>query len=71
MFRIGSDIKYITNREFCLRPTGSGGRCLTAEFLVLRGEDKSLRNDVEVFEAVGLLHSLDVFIETVFARQFI
>jgi len=41
---------------------------LTAELLVLRGKHEGLRNDMEVFEAVGLLHSLDVFIETVFAR---
>lgn len=26
---------------------------------------------MEVFEAVSLLHSLDVFIQTVFARQFV
>lgn len=26
---------------------------------------------MEVFEAVSLLHSLDVFIETVFSRQFV
>lgn len=26
---------------------------------------------MEVFEAVGLLHSLDVFIQAIFARQFI
>lgn len=54
-----------------LRPTEWNGRHLTAEFLVLRGKHKGLRNDMEVFEAVSLLHSLDVFIETVFSRQFI
>lgn len=46
-------------------------RCLTAEFWVLGGKNKSLRDDVEVFEAVGLLHPLDVFIQAVFARQFV
>lgn len=44
---------------------------LTAEFLVLGGKHKGLRNNVEVFEAVSLLHPLDVLIQTVFARQFI
>lgn len=51
--------------------TGSGERCLTAEFLVLRGKHKGLRNNMEVFEAMSLLHSLDVFIQAVFACQFI
>lgn len=47
------------------------GRRLTAELLVLRGKHKGLGNNVEVFEAISLLHPLDVFIETVFSGQFI
>lgn len=53
-----------------LRPT-KFWRYLTAEFLILRGKHKGLRNNMEVFEAMSLLHPLDIFIETVFARQFI
>lgn len=44
---------------------------LTAEFLVLRGKHESLWDDVEVFEAVRLLHSLDVFVQAIFPRQFV
>ena len=47
------------------------GNELTAELLVLGGKHKRLRDDVEVFEAVSLLHPLDVFIQSVFASQFI
>lgn len=43
------------------------GEGLTAEFLALRGKHKGLRNYMEVFEAISLLHPLDVFIEMVFA----
>ena len=35
------------------------------------GSTKGLRDDVEVFKAVSLLHPLDVFIQPVFKRQFI
>ena len=44
---------------------------LTAEVLVFRRKHKGLRNNVEVFKAVSLLHSLDVFVQAIFARQFI
>lgn len=47
------------------------GGGLTAEFLVLVGKHKSLWNDVEVLQSVSLLHSLDVFVQAVFARQFV
>lgn len=48
-----------------------GGGGLTAEFLILVGKHKGLWNDVEVLQSVSLLHSLDVFVEAVFARQFV
>lgn len=52
-------------------PAGFGEMILTAEFVVFRWKHERLRNNVEVFEAVGLLHSLDVFVQTIFARQFV
>ena len=53
------------------RPGAGGDGTLTAEFLELRGEHEGLRDDVEVFEAVHLLHPLDVFVQPVFAGQFV
>lgn len=46
-------------------------QCLTAELLVLRGEHKSLGDDVKVFDAVHLLHPLDVFVQAILPRQFV
>lgn len=54
-----------------LRQAGLAGRILTTEFLVFRWKHEGLRNNVEVFQAVGLLHSLDVFIKSILASQFI
>ena len=47
------------------------GAALTAEGLVLGGQHKGLRDDVEVLEAVRLLHALDVLVQAVLARQLV
>lgn len=53
------------------RVGGDGRGALTAELLVLGGQHEGLRDDVEVLEAVRLLHALDVLVQAVLARQLV